>query len=853
MNSTLQNKYNLSKMYVAILASFSVFFSVNVNARTYTFNPSMLNMEQRNIDLSVFESNSQLPGVYDVDIMLNGKLTERKEIAFYNVRDEDGKLVLASCLTKDMLTRYGVKIGDYPELFIKNMNIDGRVCANLTAIPGATAYFDFYNQRLNLNVPNIALYSKYRGIAPESLWDDGINAFMMNYQANALRSEFRQQQGHDISSYWARIEPGMNIGPWRIRNLTTWTKEHGQSAESESVYTYAERGVTSIKSRILIGEYYTSSDIFDSVPFRGAMLRSDESMVPYSQYGFAPVIRGIAQSQALIEVRQNGFIIHTVSVAPGAFALYDIPVTGSGGDLQVSVIETNGKNQTFTVPYTTPIIALREGYFKYSIAGGEYRSSYSGVDNSVLMQITAMYGLPWDLTTFIGLQGAEHYLSAATGLGLSMGNMGAISVDGIFARGQKREQSTNNGYSWRVRYSKVFDKTGTSFIAASHQYSSSDYNTLSDVLDTYNNKNYVYNDKNNRSRRTSLTMSQSMGKWGSLSVGGVRDEYRGGRPSQDSVNVSYTTTWEWGALSLNWNENKNTNYYSNSSKNKRENIFSVWMSIPLESFFGDRTSNINATAHFQKFSNQKMQNEIGLNGRTFNKQLYWDIRQQFSPGSDNYNDASWMNLVWYGSYGQIQGGYSYSDSLRQMNAGLSGTMLIHDKGIVLGQKQGDTIALVEAPGVDGAEVIGWPGVKTDIWGYTTMGYLTPYQENMVSLNPSSFPDNAEVLQTDTRVVPTKGAVVPARFMTRIGKKVLFKLTRADGGKIPFGAVASLSTESGKYGTGIVNESGEVYMTGMPEKGQLKIRWNSHGECTAMYEFPKKTDVKNIYKVSVACL
>ncbi len=47
------------------------------------------------------------------------------------------------------------------------------------------------------------------------------------------------------------------------------------------------------------------------------MLHSDESMVPYSKYAFAPVIRGIAQSQALIEVRQNGYLIHTVSVAPG--------------------------------------------------------------------------------------------------------------------------------------------------------------------------------------------------------------------------------------------------------------------------------------------------------------------------------------------------------------------------------------------------------------------------------------------------------------------------------------------------------------------------------------------------------
>lgn len=852
MNFAVQNKYNLSKTYVAILASLSILFSVNISARTYTFNPSMLNMEQRNIDLSVFESNSQLPGIYQVDIVLNGKVTERKGIAFYNVRDEDGKLTLASCLTEDMLTRYGVKIGDYPELFIKNINMDGEVCADLTAIPGVTTYFDFYNQRLNLNVPNVALYSKYSGIAPESLWDDGINVFVMNYQANALRNEFRQQQqSHDVNSYWARFEPGVNIGPWRIRNLTTWNKEHGQSAERESVYTYAERGVTSIKSRFLIGEYYTTSDIFDSVPFRGAMLRSDESMVPYNQYGFAPVIKGIAQSQALIEIRQNGYIIHTVSVAPGAFALYDIPVTGSGGDLQVSVIETNGKNQTFTVPYTTPVIALREGYLKYSIAGGEYRSSYSGVDNSVLMQMTAMYGLPWDLTTFIGFQGAEHYQSVATGLGLSMGNMGAISLDGILARGQKREENTNKGYSWRVRYSKVFDKTGTSFIAASHQYSSSDYNTLSDVLDTYNNK-YVYNDKTNRSRRTSLTMSQSMGKWGTFSIGGVRDEYRGGRPSQDSINASYTTTWEWGTLSLNWSEN-NTDYYSTSSKNKKENIFNVWMSVPIERLFGGSVNNINATANLQKSGDQKTQYELGLNGRAFNKQLYWDIRQQFAPGSDIYDDASRMNFVWYGSYGQFRGGYSYSDSLRQMNAGLSGTMVIHGKGVTFGQKQGDTIALVEAPRADGVEVIGWPGVKTDFRGYTTLGYLTPYQENMVSLNPASFPDNAEVSQTDIRVVPTKGAVVPAHFTTNIGKKVLFKLTRADGKKVPFGAVTSLSAKTGKYGAGIVNESGEVYMTGMPEKGQLKINWNTHGKCTADYELPDKKGIANIYAVSVTCL
>ncbi|MEN1743432.1 fimbria/pilus outer membrane usher protein, partial [Pseudomonas aeruginosa] len=105
-------------------------------------------------------------------------------------------------------------------------------------------------------------------------------------------------------------------------------------------------------------------DIFDSVPFRGAMMSSDESMVPYNLREFAPVVRGIARTQARIEVRQNGYLIQSQTVAPGAFALTDLPVTGSGSDLQVTVLESDGTAQVFTVPFTTPAIALREGYLK---------------------------------------------------------------------------------------------------------------------------------------------------------------------------------------------------------------------------------------------------------------------------------------------------------------------------------------------------------------------------------------------------------------------------------------------------------------------------------------------------------
>ncbi len=54
------------------------------------------------------------------------------------------------------------------------------------------------------------------------------------------------------------------------------------------------------------------------------------------------------------------------------------------------------------------------------------------------------------------------------------------------------------------------------------------------------------------------------------------------------------------------------------------------------------------------------------------------------------------------------------------------------------------------------------------------GYMSAYQENVITMDPSTFKDNAEVVQTDTKVVPTKGAVVKANFETRSLFRILCK-------------------------------------------------------------------------------
>ncbi len=78
-----------------------------------------------------------------------------------------------------------------------------------------------------------------------------------------------------------------------------------------------QRDVKSVKSLLRIGDTFTSGEVFDSVQFRGVQLMSDDEMLPDSQRGFAPVIRGMAHSNAKVTVSQHGYVIYETFVSPG--------------------------------------------------------------------------------------------------------------------------------------------------------------------------------------------------------------------------------------------------------------------------------------------------------------------------------------------------------------------------------------------------------------------------------------------------------------------------------------------------------------------------------------------------------
>ena len=821
----------------------------SVDARTYTFDLSSLGID--NADAALFNQGGQLPGVYPVDILINGDRVGSRDVLFRQETNAQGQPFLQPCLSVEMLSRYGVRVENYPLLSAgkqpqaKEQTDD---CATLSAIPHATVDFQFYEQQLLLSIPQVSLRPKLSGIAPRELWDDGIPVLLMNYQANTNRTEYRTGASASSDSSFVQLQPGANLGAWRLRNATTWQKQGEQEGKWQTAYTYAEYGLYDLKSRVTLGERFTPSDIFDSVPFRGAMLGSDEAMVPFNQREFAPVVRGIARTQARVEVKQNGFTIYNATVAPGPFALNDLSPGMSGGNLQVTVWETDGNPQIFTVPFNTPAIALREGYLKYNLMAGQYRAADSSVDEAAVGQATMMYGLPWNLTVYGGAQGADHYQSAALGLGVSLGSWGGVSVDNTTARGQRQGEESETGGAWRTRYSKTVDATNTTLALSNSQYSSSGYQTLSDVLGSYrNNADGSGSNQDQRKASTTLTLSQSLGEWGYVSLNGTRDSFRDRSGNNDSFGASYGVGVAGGHLSLNWTQNRRAGVVG---EQQNDHITSVMFSMPLHRLLGGTT---NATYQFVSPSNGNDSQEVGLNGQALDRRLSWNASQRYRSGVDSGDrDNSRLQLRWYGGYGQVGGNYSYNSNIRQMGADVSGGMVMHRNGVTFGQPLSDTVALVEAPGASGVQVGGWPGVRTDFRGYTTQAYLNPYQENNVSLDPSNLPSNAEVTQTDMTVVPTQGAVIPATFATRIGARALMTLTREDGTSVPFGAIAMLGEQATI--AGVVDDNGVVYLTGLPAKGELSVRWgqSQQQQCRVNFQLPKERGSADMYVMNSVC-
>jgi len=816
------------------------------HARDY-FNPALLEIDNpalRGADLSVFEENSsQAPGNYRVDLYLNGEQIDSLDVEFRLMPGADGKQALQPCFSTEKLAELGVRVAMFPAM------VPGDSCVNLAqTIPQASAVFLFNQLRLNLSIPQAALRLNARDYVSPDKWDSGIPALLVNYNFSGANNQMRDSERQNNNNYYLNLRSGINWGAWRLRNYSIWNHYTGGSSSWRSINTYLQRDIVALQSRLTLGDSTTPRDVFDSVQFRGGQLASEDDILPDSMKGYSPVVRGIARTNAQIVIRQNGYVIYQSYVPPGAFEITDLYPTGGSGDLNVNVREADGQEQHFVVPYAVVPVLQREGRFKYSLTSGKYRSYGGGVDERPFSQATGIYGLPWGATLYGGVQAASKYQSLALGWGQNLGAVGALSADVTQAWTKQETRPKEQGQSWRLRYGKNFIETGTNFSLASYRYSTRGFYNLQEALESYGGNSAIYND--HKKSRAELTMSQSLWeRGGTLSLSLFNEDYWNDNRRSQSVSLSYNNSWEAVSYGLNYTFNQN-GYDSNGNRSSiRDHIVAFNVSVPLSKWLPGSyaTYNMNASR------NGATSNNLGLSGTALpGNNLNYSISQGYTGRGVGANGN--IQADYKGALAEWNLGYGYDRHRQQVNYGVQGGVLVHQNGVTLSQPLGDTVALVQAPGASGVDVLNQTGVSTDWRGYAVVPYLTPYRRNIVGLDGESFAEDVDMTLSSQTVIPTRGAVVRASFNPDVGARVLLTLLTRSGNPVPFGATVS-NLNSPSDNAGIVGDGGQVYLAGMAESGRLQVKWGNDAaqQCQANYQLASQPESGGIRLVNGQCL
>ncbi|UNH32330.1 fimbria/pilus outer membrane usher protein [Moellerella wisconsensis] len=790
------------------------------------------------MDLSQFENNEQLAGSYYVDIYVNTNLIGPQRISFE--KKEGSKLV--PCLSIRALNKLGIKTDKYPDLETLKNN-----CANLSVIPDAKSDFEFNSQRLYLSVPQVALNQSPRGFVDLNDIDNGITALLLNYSYSGSKNHDRKKNNSSSASNYLNLRPGVNIGAWRLRNYTTWSNSDENSSKWDTVYTYLSRSINKIKSQLILGDGISPSSVFDSVPFRGIQLATDDDMYPESLRGYAPVVHGIARSNAQITIKQNGYTIYQTEVAAGPFEIKDLYPTGSSGDLYVTIKEANGSEQHQIVPFASLPVLQREGYLSYSMTGGEYRSYDKNIEKKKFGQLTLIYGLPYGITAYGGSQISDKYQSYSIGAGKNLGILGAISVDIIEANSTLNNGKTKRGQSYRFRYNKNLNHLGTNIALAGYRYSTKDFYSLAEVFDGFRhgiNQPQIERRRN----RAEITVNQNLGEdYGSLSLGYVRENYWNSDRKTQSVTIGYNNSWQGVSYGLNYAYNKNTNNYfyrsGSQSKSNDDHLVSLSVSVPFTVFDDTFYYNFNTSSS----SHNSSSGSVGVSASQLNNQLNWSMQQVYT--TQNQGSSGNLNASYKGQYGEISGGSGYSKDNYNLYYGLNGGLAIHSGGIVFGQQLGETAAIVAIPDAGNVAVLNQAGVKTNNQGYALIPYITPYRKNTINIDTSELPENTEMELTSQTVSPSRGALVKANFSANVGYRVLMKLTFHNNEFVPFGAQA-IFNENPQLNN-IVGSDGEIYLSGLGDNGNFIVKYNGN-QCFVNYDLSGVADYLGLYKTSAIC-
>jgi len=784
------------------------------------------------VDVSRFATGNPItPGNYPVDIYLNGAWIGRDTIRFQSQND-----IVAPCLDPSLIARLNLDERALPPASRSAIAraVSGECTHPSTISEDIGGSLDLNDLRVDFSVAQALLRRTPRGSVSPELLDDGVPSATISYNLNTFHST---GAGAGTSTFLG-LDTGLNAGPWhfRQRSSMSWQSVGTTQYDYQNIATYVQRDISSWRSQLTFGDAYTDGAVFDSYAVRGVNLASDDRMRPDSSRGYAPLVRGVARSNARVTVTQDGNKLYETTVAPGPFEINDLYATGYGGNLLVTVTEADGSQSSFTVPYASVVQLLRPGTTRYSATAGEYRNGAKLASNrEKVVQGTVQHGLSNLVTGYAGLVVSEGYQAALVGAAFNL-PIGAFALDATHARASIPDVDNSSGQSVRLSYSKFLPSTTTNMTIAAYRYATRGYWSMRDAFAARSSSGSAAAVDRQRSQ-LQLTVNQSLGeRWGNVYLTGTSAEYWNRSGTALMFQLGYSNTMRVLGLPMTYNIAASRQREAHTGRFSTQ--VSAYLAVPLGKGTQAPLLSLGATRdNNDNFSEQLRLAGTALQDNAVTYGLNVDRTPHATTGGGNAQYRTPFTTVSASASGG--GGYT------QYSAGLQGALVAHPGGLTLANFLGDTIGIVEAKGATGAHVVNAPGVRIDPFGYAIIPYLQPYHMNTVELDPKGLPLDVSLNTTSTQVAPRANAAVKIKFAAITGRSAIVSAARPGDRALPFGATVS-DDRNGEIG--IVGQSGIIFARGIEEAGRLTVTWGKRDDqrCVIDYRLPQRSGDETSY-------
>lgn len=852
-----QTKFMLSEniLFICLLAS----VSANSSAENSDLDDNLVFDEKMfrgsNVSASILEhlstDNTIVAGHYDnLPIIMNGYRIGEGDVIVSQVNKKS-----VICLSKPLLEKAGF-IDEYIDRFNRLQKTQS--CVLLSEISPESRVELNSNLALEFNAPQSFLKNINSDAIEQSALNSGESVLFSNYTGNYFHNKQTGRSSGNSDYGYLNLNTGINLGLWQLRQLSSYSynksQYHGGSSTSSdwySIASYVQRPIYSLKSNLVMGKTNTTGQFFGGLNYTGIELSSDESMYPVSEQGYAPVISGIAKTNALIEVRQNNMLIYQTTVPPGSFDIRNINPTSYSGDLHVTLIESDGTKSSFLVPFSAVPDSVRPGKIKYSFASGKTRNL---IEDKIFLDSSLQFGLNNSVTLGGGIRAATDYKSGMISSVFAT-HVGTFGINATYSNANLGGRyGVKQGWMTNLTYSKTFQPTHTNISLAGYRYSTEGFREFSDfVYEKYNlkssNPNSWYSNTYLQKYRLTAAVYQPLGRFGSLSFSASTQEYNHGRSRDLYYQTNYNKMlFDRVNMSVSVSRQKMGSYYrDNNSASSYDTLTMISFDFPL----GHSGTSISSSVYFDRDNGNQYQSS--LSGSLGEQEQPYSYSLNINHDQHGGQTAYAANINKQYSLAAMSANGTKGRHYNQFGMGMTGALVVHSGGVILGPYLGNTFAIVEAPGATGAKVYNGQGSTINHQGYALVPSLMPYRYNSVGLTSDGLlNNNVDIESSEQKIAPYSGAAIKLKFNTHQGYPLLINLLTTGGTVIPIGAIIS---DDKNMNIGLVGQNNQAYVRVKDHKGQVNIIWGDKPDqkCVANYHISADVINQHLIKLSSKCI